>query len=333
MDKKTFNVALVGCGTVSLNHLYALSLLDKVNVVALCDIDEAKAENAAKEFSLNCRIYKDYVTMLDNESLDAVHVSTPHYLHAKMAIEALNRGINVFLEKPMCISTSEIDELFKAEKESSASVCVCFQNRFIKATEHAKRIIEEDGDALAANFSLFWRRDEKYYTESGWRGSYSTEGGGVMINQAIHSLDLLTVLLGKPVQVCATTSNHHLKGIIEVEDTCEGIIEFENGKQANFYATTSASIGDYTSICITTKNHVIRIELPNIIVDGVFTSYEDKKNTVGKACYGSGHVDLIKMFYEALSTNGKMPVTLEEAQFAVRILLAAYKSNNEKTII
>lgn len=333
MNNEYINVALIGCGVVSLNHLYALSLIDKIRIVALCDVKKEKAIAAKDEFAPEAKTYTNYIELFDKERIDAVHIATPHYLHCAMAIEALKRGINVFLEKPMCISTEEIEQLIKAEKESTASVCVCFQNRFISATNHALRVIENDGGAITANFSLFWNRSEKYYTDSGWRGKYATEGGGVMINQAIHSLDLLTLFLGKPTKVCATTANHHLKNVIEVEDTCEGIIEFESGKKANFYATSSASGYDYTSICVTTKNHVIRLDLPNVTVDGVYTSYANEIHSVGKACYGNGHVKLINMFYDAIVNGAKMPVTLEEAQYAVRILLAAYKSNDNETII
>jgi len=233
----------------------------------------------------------------------------------------------------MYISTNEIEALISAEKKSAARVCVSFQNRFISATKKALEIVKEDGGALTASFSLFWKRDEKYYTGSGWRGKYATEGGGVMINQAIHSLDLLTIFLGKPTSVCATTANHHLKGIIEVEDSCEGVITFEGGKRANFYATTAAVGADFTTVTISTKNHLIRLDLPNMTVDGKFISFEHEHHTVGKECYGNGHVKLISEFYSALSSGGEMPVTLESAQYAVRILLAAYKSHDTEIII
>lgn len=333
MKNKSFRVALVGCGTIAPNHLNALSLIDGVETVALCDTDTSRAEALAATYCPNAHIFSDYYEMLSTTELDAVHISTPHYLHRDMTVAALKRDINVFLEKPMCISQEEITDILNSEAESNAKICVCFQNRFIKAIEHAKGIIAEDGGVKSIHCSVFWHRDEKYYTESGWRGFYATEGGGVMINQAIHTIDLLTVLLGKPISVCATTANHHLKGVIEVEDTCEGIITFESGEKANFYATTGAVGYDDTSVVIHTENHKITLDLPNITVDGVITSYENDVHYIGKRCYGNGHVQLIARFYDALRNGEPMPVSAESAQHALKILLAAYKSNDSEIII
>ena len=140
---KQFKVALVGCGTISYNHLTALSKLDNVSVVALCDTKPEKAEARRLEFSLECAIYTDYYEMLENESIDAVHVCTPHYLHAPMTIAALEKDIYVCLEKPMCINREEITMLLEAEKKSRASVTVSFQTRYNKANMIAKKIADE----------------------------------------------------------------------------------------------------------------------------------------------------------------------------------------------
>ena len=333
MKKKQFRVALVGCGTIALNHFMALGHVDGAKVIALCDIKPERCAAYIDQFGFEAKVYTDYIEMLDTEKPDAVHITTPHYLHAEMTVAALERGIDVFLEKPMCISTDEIARILEAEKKSTARVCVSFQNRFLTAVREALRIVEEDGGALGGNFCVFWERTEKYYTESGWRGSYATEGGGVMINQAIHSIDMLTLFLGKPVSVCATKSNHHLKGIIEVEDSCEGVIEFEGGKKANFYATTSAGVRDHTALTVMTKNHTVRIEPPELYIDGNHIPFEKEIAAVGKQCYGNGHYKIIPMFYDAIENGKEMPVTAESAQYAVRILLTAYKSNDEKTII
>ena len=324
-----FKVCLVGCGTVASNHLAALQLMEGVEIVALCDLIESKARDLSDMYAKGARIYIDYETMLDQEKPDAVHIATPHHLHCDMAITALNRGINVFLEKPMCINEEEIQKLLEAEKLSNAKICVCFQNRFAPITLRALQIIEEDGGALAGYGSVFWMRTDKYYTESGWRGRYATEGGGVMINQAIHTIDLLNYVLGTPVEVCATTANHHLKGVIEVEDTCEGVIKYHNGKQANFYATTSFLFKDSTVAYFVTKNHTVRIEGQYLYVDGVPVDDIEVCNTfVGKECYGLGHFHLIPKFYSALENGEEMPVTLTSASNPIKILLAAYRSKD-----
>ena len=334
MDK-IYKVALVGCGTIAPNHLRAIKSLPGIEVVALCDTNLEKAEQRKNEYELNCKLYSDFDEMLENEELDSIHVATPHYLHAPMTIKALKKNINVFLEKPMCISCDEINDIIKAEEESCAKVCVCFQNRFNPSTVLAERIAMEDGGVKSAFGSVFWYRDEKYYTNSGWRGKYATEGGGVMINQAIHTLDLLCYYLGTPKSVAATVSNHHLKDIIEVEDSAEGIIYFENGKKANFYTTTSFEGRDATILyLVTEKKRRIQIQYSAVYVDG--EKVDDPSlvsDFIGKECYGNGHMYLIAKYYEALKNNTEMPVTLESAQYALRVLLASYRSNNTETQI
>jgi predicted dehydrogenase len=334
MENKIFKVAVVGCGSISANHLHGLNANENVKIVALCDVIPERAEARAKEYSVDCKIYTDYYELIEKEELDAVHICTPHYLHAPMTIAALKKNINVFLEKPACISTSEIEEMLKAEKESLGMVCVSFQNRFNPSTLLAKKLIEEDGGARHAFGTIFWHRNDSYYTDSGWRGKKATEGGGVMINQAIHTIDLLCEFLGKPESVCATVSNHHLKGVIDVEDSAEGIIYFENGKQASFYFTTDYPGRDTTLISISTKKHRIDVKAPNIFIDDVKVEDPSLVNDFyGKECYGNGHKELIRAFYDAIRDGKDSPISLESAQYALRILLASYESFDNKVKI
>ena len=330
--KKAFKIALVGCGVISYNHLSALAGIDNVTVVALCDKIPENAEKRKAEFNLNSKIYTDYYEMLNTEELDAVHITTPHYLHAPMTIAALEKDIYVCLEKPICINREEIAALIEAEKRSRASVAVSFQTRYNSANILAKKIAEEDG-IVSAYISVFWERTNEYYTESDWRGAYATEGGGVMINQAIHSIDHLISLLGKPIAVTATKANHKHKGIIEVEDTCEGMVEFENGKIGNFFATTAFTGTSRTSIFIKTTNHNLEIRNSKLYVDDKLVEDTNSLGYLGKEVYGDGHLTLIKKFYEAIEENREMPITLESAQWALRLLLAAYESNDKRTNI
>lgn len=330
MSTKAFNVALVGCGNISYNHLTAIAALDNVNLVALCDTKPERAEARKNEFKLDAKIYTDYEEMLANEKLDAVHIATPHYLHAPMTIAALERGINVFLEKPLCINRDEIKAMLEAEAKSTARVCVSFQNRFNSSFMYAKHLIDEDGGAVSGYGTVFWYRNAPYYTESGWRGSYKTEGGGVMINQAIHTIDMLIQFLGKPVKIKATTANHHLKDIIEVEDTCEGLVTFESGAEANFYATTAFKGNDPITIVIKSKNHKIELRGGDLYVDKKPVDNVSTRKVIGKECYGDAHPVIIEKFYDAIESGEPMPVSMESAQYAVRLLLAAYDSHDEE---
>ena len=328
-----YRVALIGCGSVSGNHLTALKNIGNNTVVALCDIKPERAEASRDKFGLSSKIYTDYLEMYDAEKPDAVHICTPHYLHCEMTIEALKRGIYVFLEKPMCINTEQMEKMLEAERNSTASVAVSFQNRFTPSVVKAREIAEADGGVISAFGSLFWDRGEKYYTESGWRGAFATEGGGVMINQAIHMMDLLIQFGGRPISLRANTENYHLRDVIEVEDSCSGYITHENGIHTTFYATNTASGLWFTDIQLKTAHHIIEINNYRLFVDKEFVDTDEHTNYAGKACYGNGHEPLIEKFYQCIESGDEMPVTLESAKWAVRLLLAAYKSHGEDTNI
>ena len=322
-------VALVGCGVISDNHICGIINSGKAELVALCDVNKKRAIAKKEQHGLSSSIYTDYSEMINVEELDVVHIATPHYVHTEMVVKALMRDINVFLEKPMCIKDEDIDTIINAEENSKGRVCVCFQNRFNRTTRYAKKIADEDGGVISAFFSQFWRRDAKYYAQDDWRGKMITEGGGTMINQAIHQLDLLCFFLGKPKTLCASVSNHSLKGVIDVEDSCEGMIEFEDGKRANFYATNATLIGDYTSVVLMTKNHQLEIRHPELYVDGTLVS--EATNVIpdtGKACYGEGHEYIIGSFYDALLSGKDVPVSLSDAKYATKLVFACYKSND-----
>ncbi len=333
-DKKKLQVGIIGCGVICGNHISGILETEDAEITALCDIKLDRAKARAEEYDIHPDFYSNYVEMLDSESLDIIHICTPHHLHAEMAIAALSRNINVFLEKPMGISEEDIEKLLEAERQSNAKITVCFQNRFNDATIIANEIANGDGGVIEAFGSLFWQRGEKYYTESGWRGNYATEGGGVMINQAIHTIDLLCFFLGIPQKISATTANHHLKGIIEVEDSCGGRIVFESGSIANFYATTACTCFDTTTLFLKTKNHKIEIISPErLYVDGEAIDIKKSEKYIGKECYGNSHTRLILNFYDCIKNNTPPPVTLESAQYALKILLAAYASNGNETEI
>lgn len=327
--KKKFSVCIIGCGNIFNNHAVSLLALDNVEISALCDIDGERAARKRSEHSLTCPIYDDYIRMLDEIKPDAVHILTPHHLHAEMTLEALKRDIFVFLEKPMCIKEYDIQKLLIAEENSRASVCVSFQNRFNEATLMAKKAADDDGGALRGFGTVIWNRDDAYYSAGAWRGKYATEGGGVMINQAIHTLDLLCFFLGIPKKVQSICSNMRHRDSIEVEDSCESIIDFDGGRVANVFATTCYSGHDSTTLRIETKNHVIEIRDADLYLDGEHIQIEKPDAYIGKKCYGSSHLILIEKFYRAISEGDRMPVTLTEAQNAVRIILAAYDSNSK----
>ena len=256
---------LVGCGGIAAVHGSVLTSGIDTEFIAAADIKPEKAQHYAETF--HTKPYPSLESMLDAETPDVLHICTPHYLHVPMAIYALERNINVFMEKPPAISFDQLEELKKAAAKSDAQLGFCYQNRYNASIRAAKDLITSGkaGKVLGARAFVTWCRGAAYYTESGWRGSLKTEGGGVLINQSVHTQDLLCFLLGDPTAVDATLTNHHLKDIIEVEDTLEAYIDFGD-LHASFYATTAYCADVPPLIEIACENMTIRVEDPHVTV-------------------------------------------------------------------
>lgn len=329
--KKKFRVCIVGCGVISGNHIPSLLRLDSVEIAGLCDIDLTKADARKIEFNLNCPVYENYLTMLDDIKPDSVHILTPHYLHTEMTLEALDRNINVLLEKPTCIRPEDMEKLIAAERESRGRVCVSLQTRYNDTVALAKEISDSDGGAVSGFATIVWNRSDAYYASGDWRGKWATEGGGALINQAIHTIDLLCIFLGKPIKVQASISKMRHCSEVEVEDTCSAIIDFENGKSANLLVTTTHAGHDTTNLQIETKSHVIEIRNSEIYLNSEKLDTKAPVTYLGKKCYGNSHITLVEKFYNALSENTEMPVSLESTRSAMNIIFGAYQSNS-KTI-
>ena len=328
--------ALIGCGAIAGNHLSALGKIPGVETVALCDLIPERAEAAKKKYAPGAAVFIDCKKMLDEARPDAVHIATPHHLHCEMACEALSRGIHVFLEKPVCITEEEIDRLTDAEEKSRATLTVCFQNRLNPATVAAAELIRRCGGVSCARASVTWNRGDDYYRADAWRGKKATEGGGVLINQAIHELDLLIGFCGKPISVSATTANHTHLGTIDVEDTAELLIAFESGATAFFTATTAfgCDAPNFNELYCKNGNR-ITIVGQEIYLDGETFPYEvpDGLSLPGKECWGTGHYRLIRRFYESLRNGAPNPVPLASAAVPLLTLLAAYRASGSGTTV
>ena len=327
--KTKFRVCVVGCGVISGNHIPSLQRLDEVEISALCDVDTAKAEARKAQFGLDSAVYADYVTMLDEVKPDAVHILTPHYLHTDMTLEALKRNVNVLLEKPTCIKEEDIEKLKEAERNSTARVCVSFQTRYNETVQRAMEIVNADGGAIAGFGTIVWNRSDEYYASGEWRGKWATEGGGALINQAIHTIDLLCLFLGKPEKIQAHIATMRHAPTVEVEDTCSAIIDFTNGKKANILVTTTSNGQDSTTLHIETKNNVIEIRNADIYVNSEKLKVSEVTEYMGKKCYGNSHAVLIEKFYQAIESGDEMPISIESSENAVKIILGAYKSDSK----
>jgi len=320
---------IVGCGTIAPVHATVLKKMEGCELAAFADIKIERAEQFAKEYG--GKAYGSMEEMLEAEKPDVMHICTPHYLHVPMAIYGLTHGVNVWMEKPPAISKAQFAELKDVVAASDKRLGICFQNRYNPCVQKAKKLIESGkaGKVRGGRGMVTWSRMEKYYTESDWRGSLATEGGGALINQTIHTMDLLVYLLGKPLAVEAGIANHHLKGIIEVEDTMEAFIRFADCT-ASFYATTAYCDDRPPFIEIACENVTIRIEDPDVTYfwkDGrVEKPLTETNETLGKSYWGSGHASCINDFYHALESGEESVLDLKHIEDTALLMLNAYES-------
>ena len=331
--------AVIGCGNISGCHFNAVKKIDGVEIAAVCDTVLERAERASQ--ANGGEIYTDYIKMLDEVKPDSVHVCTPHYLHAEMYSQALKRGISVLCEKPCAVNKDGLSLIENALKNSTAQFGVCFQNRYNESVKVAKSIIEsgEYGNIVCARASVHWKREPEYYSD-GWHGKKDKEGGGVLINQAIHTLDLLRYLLGEEMKC---VRGHALKekfaNEIEVEDTVSARFETESGITAIFNATVGAGCDHPAMIDIVCENAELRIEGNNAykIENGNFKKLflSDEADFIGQKYWGNSHELLIADFYDCLKTGRHFPVDFSEGRKSVEELFAVYTSSkmNEKVYI
>ena len=313
-------IGVVGYGVIGRVHVKVLNELGFF-VTAICDNDPEKL----KELN-GVKTYSDYNEMLKSEKLDAVHICTPHYLHKEMIIKALKLGVNVLSEKPMCIKREDIDEILKAEKESSAILGVSFQNRFNPAVKYAENYLK--GKKILGGYgTLLWKRDKVYYSSGAWRGKKKTEGGGVLINQAIHTIDLLIKLVGEPKTLIANVSNNTLKGVIDVEDTA--FIKCSDGGEFTFFASNGSECDFPVTISVKTTEGTVTLVQNEVYVNGEKIDVGKAEAFYGKSVYGSGHYALIKEFYRCVEKKEKFAIDGSEAAKAVKIVLAAYESDGK----
>jgi predicted dehydrogenase len=326
---RKYSAAIIGCGTIHSIHAAAISDITGVQLGAVADIDGEKADETARRY--DCRAYHSFNDVIADPQIDTVHICTPHYLHSTMAIEAMKAGKHVLTEKPMAITVKECEEMIMVSEQTGRQLGICFQNRFNTTSLHIKALLESGkaGRILAAKASVTWLRQKEYYLESSWRGTWEREGGGVMINQAIHTLDLLQWFIGNPVSIKGSVDTRIFKDVIEVEDTAEATILFENGVHAFFYATNGYADSP-AEIEIVCENAVIKLSgtLTVRYKNGDIETVSDiHPHTGGKAYYGAGHLSLIEDFYSSLATGEPFSVSGRQGIKAIRLVQGLYSSS------
>jgi predicted dehydrogenase len=239
--------ALVGCGKVGEIHARALGTLAESEFVAACDADPARAGATADRFG--GRPFTDLATMLRQAAPEAVCVCTPHPLHAEPAVLAAEAGAHVLVEKPMAASLADCDAMLAAARRTGVRLGVVSQRRWSEPVRRMRQAIDAGkiGQPVLGVVAMFNWRDEAYYRSDPWRGKWDAEGGGVLVNQAPHQLDLLQWFMGEVDEVSGLWANLNHPGI-EVEDTALAILRFKSGGVGSVVASLSQKPGLFTRV-------------------------------------------------------------------------------------
>jgi UDP-N-acetyl-2-amino-2-deoxyglucuronate dehydrogenase len=258
-ESKIWNFGIVGAGLIAKFHDKAIHDIPNARLIAICDIDFEKAKSFGKEY--DCRTYPGYEQMYENKDVDIVTIATPSGLHLEPVIAAAQKRKHCICEKPLEITVERIDRMIAAHKESGTYLGCIFQNRFTDAMPHLRKAIKDGrfGKITYAGVYVPWWRSDEYYKNS-WRGTWELDGGGALMNQSIHIIDMLCDLMPPVESVCGFTANiGHPQ--IETEDTAVAALKFANNALGVIYGTTSSFPGQFKRFEITgTQGTVVYLE-------------------------------------------------------------------------
>lgn len=331
--------AIIGCGTIFPMHAASIKSLDDVELVSVCDIKEDRVKSKATKY--NCKSYLNYKEMLDKEALDAVHICTPHYLHKPMVEYAAKKKINVLVEKPMALNPKDAESEIKIAKKNNIKLGVVLQSRFNPSSKLIRETLDSGklGKIISARIMLAYHKPDEYYKKSDWKGIQEKEGGGVVIDQSIHPLDVLSWFCGYDIEFVEATTANRMHDYIEVEDVAEGVIQFKNGPLVCFYLINYYGYDSYVEMelyCEKAKVRIVKNSATIEFSDGTKAEAAPKPNECidygdgVKDYWGVCHCKLIEDFYQAIKEDREPKVNGVEGKKAQRLVWAIYESAKRK---
>lgn len=334
MDKK-LKVAVIGLGRISGRHLNAYKTENLAEIVAVCDIKKDRADKIANEY--NAKAYYNYEEMLDSEKLDAVHICLPHYLHVPASVYAIERGINVISEKPMSIDYESALKTVELAKSKGVLYGLILQNRYNGATKFVKNALDSGklGKIISARSLVTWNRTDEYYSSSDWSGTWEKEGGGVLINQAIHTLDLANYMIDSEFDILSASMANRNHKNIEVEDVFEGLITYKNGVKHIFYFTNNYGCSEPIEVKLYCENGKVTFDYDKATIvynDKSVEEFNEPQNFVeidGKDYWGRQHFTQINQFYKACLKLEELEITGEEGLKTHKLVCELYKTAKE----
>lgn len=337
-NSDVINYAIVGMGFIADKHIQAIEETPNAKLIAICDTNEGRLQEAP----LGVATFTDLQTMLDEmPEIHAVNICVPSGLHAKLALQVINNKRHVVLEKPMALTSEDAKAIMDATSQAGVKLTVVHPNRYRPAIKELKKVLEhpEAGRVSHANVTVRWNRNQEYYDQAPWRGTKAFDGG-VLMNQAIHSLDLLLWMMGpvKAVQGMVTTRFRK----IESEDVATALVEFESGAVAVIEAATTIYPKNLEeSLAVFTENGSFKVSGANALYidtwDASFVTEAERetlKQKIEQDPWGErGHVAIIKSMTHAIQTNTEPEVVGVDGYNPVKLIEAIIDSSEKGTKI
>ena len=334
--------ALIGCGRIATNHVTA-AVNNNLEIVAVCDVVPEKMEEILAKHNLaddkSIKRYTDYKQMLEENELELVSIATESGKHAAIALDAIDAGVSVIIEKPMAMNIADAEEIIKRADEKDVKVSACHQNRFNVAIQEVRKAIEGDrfGKLSHASINVRWNRNKGYYDQAPWRGTWE-EDGGCLMNQCIHGIDLLRWMMGDEVVEVYGATRQQFHDYLEAEDVGVAVVKFKNGAIGTIEGTTNVYPQNLEeTLYLFGENGTVKVggKSTNTIDVWDFKdeTAEDQKNKgleeETSNVYGNGHTSLFADVIEAIKEDRAPYVDGVAGRNALEMVLAIYKSQKE----
>jgi len=340
MKNGTFGFGIIGCGVIAPTHVKAIASCPEAALVACCDIDEEKGRKFAADHGA-AAFYTDYSQLVADPNVDVVCICVPSGLHADCVIAAARAGKHVFCEKPLDIQREKMTAMIAACRQAGVKLGCVFQSRTYPDSIKIRQAIADGvlgkmalGDAFLKDY-----RSRAYYQSAGWRGTWALDGGGALMNQGVHGVDLLLWLMNDEVVRVFARADHKVREI-EVEDTCVACLQFKSGAFGTIIGTTSCNPGETRRIelhgdvgtIINTGSKITRWAIADAPdarakqVEAGPANVEEGTTGDNKAVASQGHEFLVDDLIQAIKEDRDPYITGESARKAVDLILAIYES-------
>lgn len=332
--------ALIGCGRISPNHI-AAAKANHLDFTGICDINPQNMNDKILKFELaTIHTYTDYKDMLEKEKPELVAICTESGKHAGIALDCIDFGCNVIIEKPIALSLADADEIIRRAHQKGVKVCANHQNRFNKSIQKIRDAVEKGrfGKMFYGTAHIRWSRDWEYYSRADWRGTWEQDGGALM-NQCIHNIDLLRWMMGDEIDMVVGMTDKLNHDYIEAEDLGIALIKFRNGSYGILEGTTDIYpknleetlylFGEKGTIKAggTSVNRIEEWSFADQLDDPEEVIYQFHENPPN--VYGFGHTPLYADVIDSIKNNREPYVNAEAGRRALEVVLAVYKSAAE----